>query len=119
MNSMKTPLLLLAPMMLFATGSALAGPVVTVDVPFAFTVRDQVMPAGHYRVERAEEDPAVLIIKGEHGNHAMVITSSVVAGGEDPAGEQSALVFTRDEHGGYRLKDVWEDRYDGQEITGR
>jgi hypothetical protein len=111
---MKTPLLL-GCLLLLTAGAAMAGPVVTVRVPFPFMVRDQVLPAGDYRVERAGVDPAVLIIKGEHGVHAMVITSSVEAHGKDPAGDQSALVFTR-EGNSYRLKDVWEDRDDGQEI---
>ena len=118
MKSMRMPLLLLAPLMLLAAGSAMAGPVVTVKVPFAFTVRDQVLPAGEYRIERSAEDPAVLIIKGEHGAHATVLTWATEAGGEDPAGEQSALVFTHDADG-YRLKDVWEDRYEGEAIPAR
>ena len=60
----------------------------------------------------------MLIIKGEHGVHATVITPSVEAHGKDPAGDQSALVFTRDGNW-YRLKDVWENRYEGQEIPAR
>ena len=118
MTSIKTPLLL-GSLLLFGAAPAMAGPLVVVNVPFPFTVQDQVMPAGQYRIERADEDPAVLVIKGEHGAHAIVITRTIEASGEDPAGEQSALVFTRDEHGGYRLKDVWEDRLDGQELPGR
>jgi hypothetical protein len=59
-------------------------------------VRDRMLPAGDYRVERADVDPTVLIIKGEHGVHSMVITSSVEAHGKDPAGDSSALVFTRE-----------------------
>jgi hypothetical protein len=105
-------------MLLLTAGAAMAGPVVTVRIPFAFMVRDRMLPAGDYRVERADVDPTVLIIKGEHGVHSMVITSSVEAHGKDPAGDSSALVFTR-EGNSYRLKDVWEDRDDGQEIPKR
>jgi len=119
MTSIKTPLLLGSLLLFGAAPARAAGPYVVVNVPFPFTVRDQVMPAGQYRVERADQDPTVLVIKGEHGVHAAVITRTIEASGEDPAGEQSALVFTRDEHGGYRLKDVWEDRLDGQELPGR
>jgi hypothetical protein len=118
MKSMRTPLLLLGPLMMVAAGSAMAGPVVEVKVPFAFAVRDHVLPAGDYRVTRADEDPGVLIIQGEHGVHATVLTRSIAATGKDPAGDRSALVFTR-EGDGYRLKDVWQDRDDGQEIPSR
>ena len=118
MKSMRTAFLLLAPLTLAGAGSAMAGTVVEAEVPFAFTVRDQVLPAGEYRVERSAQDPAVLIIKGEHGVHASVMTNTKQAREQDPAGEQCALVFTR-EGNGYRLRDVWEDRYDGQEIPTR
>jgi len=118
MKSTRTPLLLLAPLIMLSAGPALAGSVVEVNVPFPFTVRDTVMPAGDYRVTRADEDPGVLIIQGEHGVHARVMTRSIAASGKDPAGDRSALVFTHDGNG-YRLKDVWEDRYDGQEIPAR
>jgi hypothetical protein len=95
MRSMKTPLLL-GSLLLLTAGAAMAGPVVTARVPFPFMVRDRMLPAGDYRVERADVDPTVLIIKGEHGVHSMVITSSVEAHGKDPAGDSSALVFTRE-----------------------
>ena len=53
MKSMRTPLLL-GSLLLLTAGAAVAGPVVTAKVPFPFTVRDQVLPAGDYRVERAD-----------------------------------------------------------------
>lgn len=114
MKSMTLPVLL-GSLLLLGAGSALAGPVVTVKVPFSFAVGDQVLPAGEYRVEQDVSNPDVLIIRSAHAGHVAMITRSVEAAGEDPAGEQSALVFTRDGEA-YRLKDVWEDREDGREL---
>jgi hypothetical protein len=114
----KTAPVLLASMILLAAGSATAAPAMDVKVPFPFAVKDQILPAGQYRVERDEYDPTVVIIKGEGGVHTSLILRTIEAPGVDPAGDKSALVFT---HGpdGYRLKDVWDDRHDGRELSLR
>ena len=114
MKSMRMPVLV-ASLTLLGAGMAMAGPVVTVTVPFPFTVRDRVLPPGDYRVEEDEMDPSVLIIKSARGEHVAVITRSIEASGKDPAGDQSALVFVRDGNE-YRLKDVWQDREEGREL---
>ena len=117
MKSMRMPVLL-ASVILFGAGVAMAAPAVTVTVPFPFTVRDHVLPAGDYRIEEDDMDPGVLIIKSMHGAHVAVITRSVEASGRDPAGDQSALVLVHDGNG-YRLKDVWQDREEGRELPVR
>ena len=103
---------------LAAASTAGAATLVDAKVPFSFTVRDQTLPAGQYRVEQDDLDPSILVIHGERGIHANVVAPSVPATGRDPAGDDVALVFTRGEHG-YRLTDVWAHRDDGREILQR
>jgi hypothetical protein len=103
-------------MFLLADGSARAATLVDARVPFPFVVNHQVFPAGQYRVERLGADPAILVIRGEHGINVSAISSSVEAAGQDPAGDKPSLTFTRGEDG-YHLKDVWQSHADGREIT--
>ena len=103
---------------LLAGGAASASTLVDVRVPFPFIVHNQAFPAGQYRVERLGDDPAILVIRGEHGINKSVISSSVEATGQDPEGDKPALTFTRGEDG-YHLKDVWQDRADGRELRGQ
>lgn len=117
MRSLKMPVLL-GTLCLLGAGSAFAGPVVTVKVPFSFMVRGQALPPGEYRVEEDSLNPDVLIVRASHGGRVAVISRSTVATGEDPAGDQTALVFAKDGTT-YRLKDVWEDREDGRELPAR
>ena len=105
---------LLASAFLLASGTARAATIVEADVPFAFSVRGQLLPPGKYRVERSL-DSSILMIEGEHGVHATVTAATTVASGTDPAGNKAALVFAHGD-GGYRLKDVWADHSTGREI---
>ena len=104
-------------LLLLAAGSAGAG-TIEARVPFPFMVGHQVLPAGQYRVERNEYDASILVIRGEHGARASVITPSIQADGQDPAGQQPSLVFTHGE-AGYRLKDVWTSPGNGREILAK
>ena len=110
-------LMLVVPLLLIGS-VARAEPVVQAKVPFPFMVQNRVFPAGEYRLERDDLNPAVLIIRGERGTHASGIVTTIGASGEDPKGDKAALVFTRHETM-YRLKDVWESRTQGQEIVQR
>ena len=110
--------LLLGFVFLLAGGSARAATLVDARVPFPFTVHNQVFPAGQYRVEQLGADPSILVIRGEHGNNLSVISASVEATGQDPAGNKPALIFSRGEDG-YHLKDVWQNHTDGREISGQ
>ena len=117
MRLMMRTSLLLASAFLLASGTARAATIVEANVPFAFSVRGQMMPPGKYRVERSL-DSSILMIEGEHGVHAIVVAATTDARGTDPAGDKAALVFTRND-GGYRLKDVWADHSTGREISTR
>jgi hypothetical protein len=103
---------------LLAGGVARAATLVDATVPFKFIVHNQVFPAGQYRVEQLGDDPAILVITSEHGVNLSIISSSVQATGQDPAGNKPALIFSRGEDG-YHLKDVWLNHADGREIQGQ
>ena len=98
--------------------SASAATLIDVRVPFPFVVHNQLLPAGQYRVEQLGYDPAILVIRGEHGINLSVISSSVEATGQAPAGDTPALIFSRGEDG-YHLKDVWQNHADGRELRGQ
>ena len=85
-----------------------------VNVPFPFMVHGQTLPAGQYRIDRDETDPAVVLIRGEHGNRVNLFLLTTPAAGHDPA-DQPALVFARHE-AQYRLIDVWDSADEGFEI---
>lgn len=110
----KTPVLV-GFVFLLAGGAARAATLVDAKVPFPFIVHNQVFPAGQYRVERLGDDPAILVIRGEHGINKSVISSSVEATGQDPKGDTPALTFSRGEDG-YHLKDIWQNHVDGREL---
>ena len=98
-------------------GSARAAEVV-VKVPFPFTVRKQTLPAGEYVVQRVGQDPSVLLIRGNGINDkARTIVMTGPAWGQDPAGDQPALTFTRHENQ-YRLSTIWDSRTDGRVVAG-
>ena len=82
-------------------------------IPFAFVVQGQEFPAGHYEISRQDD---VLCIRGiEHPSGAFAMT--LPASGSDPAGNQTALVFTKYETE-YDLSQVWESDREGFEIEG-
>src|SRR5262245_33770736 len=100
-------------LMLAGVGSARAA-TVEARVPFDFVVRGQTLPAGHYLIERDDNDPYVLYIRGkESRTNVFVITEP--AGDHDPAGDQPALRFTRD-GSQYRLEEIWPSRDQGWQI---
>lgn len=84
----------------------------TVNVPFSFLVKDKVMPAGKYLLQRDDEDRAVVLIRGEKGNRVGAFVLTEEATGRDPKGDKPCLSFTRvgDK---YELTNVWESRDDG------
>ena len=94
-------------------GTARAADVITVKVPFAFTVHGMNFPAGNYTIER--QTPTVLLIRGEKGNTASTFVYTVPAAGHDPAGEMPSVTFKKFENQ-YKLSAVWEDKSDGLEL---
>src|SRR5947209_20168472 len=92
-----------------------------VHVPFDFYVRDQMMPAGAYRITALTDDGATLLIRSEDGHEAVaVLTSSADAKRRQPDaphlifnryGEQSFLISTwRDAANGRKLMQSQRER---------
>jgi hypothetical protein len=105
----------IAGMFAFAAG-AQAG-TLEVNVPFAFMVGAQKMPAGVYRIERDTQMPSsVVFIRGEHGNTAQLFVQTTPLKGANPAGDEPALVFVPDEAAN-RLTQVWGVSAVGQEVS--
>jgi hypothetical protein len=111
----KKAVLFAAGLVMVAGGTASAAPV-DVKVPFPFIVQGKTMPAGEYRVESDSDDPSVWLIEGEKGTHAGTFVLTRVASGHDPAGDEPALTFAKNEDQ-YQLVGIWESRAKGQEVT--
>ena len=108
---------LLGACMLFASAAAANAGTLEVNVPFAFMVGSQQMPAGVYRIERDIWMPAsVVLIRGQHGNNAQLFVQTTPLNGANPAGDAPALVFVPDE-GARRLTQVWGASAVGQEVS--
>jgi hypothetical protein len=105
---MKTSAVLAAVLLGVCAGSAHAQEVVVARVPFPFTIRGQQFAAGRYRVSNEE---GVLMVRGID-NGGGVVALTVPTGGDDPIGDQPALVFVRYENE-YRLSQVWPSSTEG------
>ena len=116
MSMTKKAALFAAGLVMLAGGTASAAPV-DVKVPFPFIVQGKTMPAGMYRVESDSDDPSVWLIEGEKGTHAGTFVLTRVASGHDPAGDEPALTFDKNESQ-YQLVGIWESKAQGQEVTG-
>jgi hypothetical protein len=119
MRFVKTTLGAMAAVLLCGTGTALASPetMFKANVPFAFEVNGRSMPAGKYIVQRDDESPEVLIIRGaDKDNHAIALVSTTPDNGRDPAGSRSALAFKRHESR-YQLSSVWQSDGDGLDVV--
>lgn len=112
----KKAVLFAAGLVMLAGGTASAAPV-DVKVPFPFIVQGKTMPAGLYRVESDTDDSSVWLIEGEKGTHAGTFVLTRVASGHDPAGDEPALTFDKNEDQ-YQLVGIWESKAQGQEVTG-
>ena len=121
MRFVKTTLGATAALLLCGAGPALAGTetMFKADVPFAFEVNGRPMPAGKDVVQRDDESPDVLIIRGANkGNHATALVSTTPDNGQDPAGSRSALAFKRHDNN-YRLSSVWQSNGEGFDVNRR
>ena len=112
----KNAVLFAAGLVMLAGGAASAAPV-DVKVPFPFIVQGKTMPAGMYRMVSDSDDPSVWLIEGEKGTHAGTFVLTRVASGHDPAGDEPALTFDKNETQ-YQLVGIWEAKAEGQEVTG-
>ena len=117
----KGGIVLAGAILLCAAGTAQAGmePVVKANVPFAFVVNGQTMPAGKYRIERDELSPSLLLIRGDQkSNHAATFVLSIRDGGRDPSGSTPVLTFKHVENT-YQLASVWDSQDDGFDVATR
>jgi hypothetical protein len=116
MSTIKTSLMFAALVLGLSATSARAQEVITVKVPFAFSVGQKQFPAGQYDITLGDPAGMVISIKDmDNGLSAFALTNS--AGGFDPAGDQPALVFTKSENE-YQLSEIWESNMDGRELPG-
>jgi hypothetical protein len=98
-------------------GSARAEEIV-VKVPFPFMVHGQTLPAGEYVVQRLDQDPSAMLIRGKNlHDESTAIVMTGPAASQDPAGDKPALTFTRHENQ-YRLSTIWKSRTDGRVLWG-
>jgi hypothetical protein len=97
--------------------SAGAQGIVTVNIPFPFVVNHKAFPAGQYDIRNVTDAGSVVEIEGaNHQSAAFALT--MPANGDDPVGDEPALVFTKVEHE-YRLSQIWESSTVGRELAGR
>jgi hypothetical protein len=107
MRRMKTCAVLAAAVLGMCAGSAYAQETVVAKVPFPFSVRGQQFAAGRYSISTEE---GIIMVRGVHGGGAVALT--VPTGGQDPIGDQPALVFVHNENE-YRLSQVWPSSTEG------
>jgi len=64
------------------------------DVPFDFTVRNQVMPAGHYILKRLDDSrPGVMTIRGSDSHEARIFLTGDAQIAKEP--RHNELIFDR------------------------
>jgi hypothetical protein len=115
MNVIKRSIVFAAMLLTIGAGVAGAEELVVADVPFPFVVNGYTLPAGHYEVRTDDQDPSIITIVGTGStrDHAIVLTNPKY--GHDPAGENPALTFVRDENQ-YRLAAIWESSDYAREV---
>jgi len=76
----------------------------TVNIPFAFVAGNATLPAGEYRVQKLDRNPAVVLIRCSGASAAAMVMSNAAQAKETQT--QSKLVFNR--YGNrYFLSQVW------------
>lgn len=122
MNSIGMKGIVLAGAMLLCTGATVqaADTLVKANVPFAFVVNGQNMPAGKYLIQRDENMPSTLLIRGDQKNnsHASVFVLTIRDGGQDPAGDKPVMTFKHVENT-YQLASIWDSQDDGFDVLSR
>jgi hypothetical protein len=100
-----------------ASTQAYAFDTVTVKVPFAFNVENRTLPAGQYIVQRADQDPSVLVLRGVKGTHGSAVVLTDAAPGRDPEGSKPCLTFSRVGNT-HQLSGIWESGTEGRTVLG-
>ena len=122
MNSIGMKGIVFAGAMLLCTGATVqaADTLVKANVPFAFVVNGQNMPAGKYLIQRDENMPSTLLIRGDQktNSHASVFVLTIRDGGQDPAGAKPVMTFKHVENT-YQLASIWDSQDDGFDVLSR
>ena len=101
---------------LFAFAETARAETLEVNVPFAFTVGNQQLPAGQYRLQRESfSSTSVIFLRGEHGNRAQLFLQTIPLEEGNPTGGLPALVFVQHERDN-RLTQIWESGNFGHEV---
>ena len=85
-------MMLLGGLLAFTVAANAQSEVVTAHVPFAFEAGGKLLPAGDYRVDRAEGSN-LLLIHGSSGNAAAFLTMATESAA---AAETASLLFERE-----------------------
>jgi hypothetical protein len=95
---MKNLMLLVAMLFLLAIGggtSACAQVTDTIDadIPFAFTINNKVLPAGHYAIRRVDSNPGIMQLRGPNDRVVKVFLTEDAEVAKEP--KRSELIFDR------------------------
>lgn len=66
---------------------------IVADVPFAFTLRDHMLPAGSYTIRRLDSQPGVMEIRDADGERVLLFLTGSAQAAKEP--KQSELIFDR------------------------
>lgn len=93
---------------------------VKANVPFAFVVNGQNMPAGKYVIQRDENSPSTLLIRGDQkdNSHASVFVNTIRDGGQEPPNAKPTMIFKHSENT-YQLASIWDAPDDGFDVLSR
>jgi hypothetical protein len=107
-------------LLLCSGGAQAADILVKADVPFAFVVNGQPMPAGKYLIQRDENSPSTLLIRGDQKNNsgAAIYVITIRDGRQDPAGDKPVMTFKHSENT-YQLASIWDSQDDGFDVLSR
>jgi hypothetical protein len=117
MVSIKPAAAIAAAAIVFGVVASAHAQTLDVNVPFAFTVQDVTLPAGHYELN-TDLSSGTVELRGERGTRGAAMVSTIPSEGHDPAGNTPSLTFSRYE-GGYRLTGIWESARDGRAVVKR
>lgn len=114
--------IVLAGAMLLCAGATAqaADTLVKANVPFAFVVNGQNMPAGKYVIQRDQNLPGTLLIRGDQRNNlrTAIFVNTIRDGRPDPAGDKPIVTFTHAENT-YQLTSIWDAQEDGFDVLSR
>ena len=112
---MRKQILAAAAVGVFALGLAgslaWAGDAVSVNVPFAFVVKDKELPAGHYQIRAAGSDEGRLELRSSQGGSTVFVL--VLERLADIGAKEPKVVFDKTEDGKTYLSEVHMPGKDG------